>query len=169
MKGLTRNIIVSANVFGYAISSQHFTWALLLWWGAWIDPNDPNGFKSETAAGTVELDHVDFTYPAREDQQVCHQMTLQVPHGTKIGLVGPSGSGKSTTIQLLERFYDPDAGSVKIDDKSLREVNYAWLHKVTSMVGQEPVLFSGRMQGEYVEHSRVQLPDGSGEISKGHT
>lgn len=60
-----------------------------------------------------------------------------------MALVGSSGSGKSTAIQLVERFYDPDSGTVMLDGVDLRQLNVRWLRQQIGLVGQEPVLFSG--------------------------
>ena len=58
-----------------------------------------------------------------------------------MALVGSSGCGKSTCVQLLQRFYDPDSGSVLIDGNNLRDLNVGWLRDNVGVVGQEPVLF----------------------------
>lgn len=60
-----------------------------------------------------------------------------------MALVGASGSGKSTAIQLTERFYDPDTGTVSLDGVDLKDLNVSWLRQQIGLVGQEPVLFSG--------------------------
>lgn len=60
-----------------------------------------------------------------------------------MALCGASGSGKSTAIQLIERFYDPDSGSVQLDGVDLRELNVRWLREQIGLVSQEPVLFGG--------------------------
>lgn len=60
-----------------------------------------------------------------------------------VALVGPSGCGKSTVLQLLQRMYDPDAGSVLASGKDLREINVRHLRDHIAVVGQEPVLFAG--------------------------
>ena len=75
--------------------------------------------------------------------QVCNGYNLEIQAGTTVALVGASGSGKSTAIQLVERFYDPDSGSVKLDGVDLRQLNVKWLRQQIGLVGQEPVLFSG--------------------------
>ena len=61
--------------------------------------------------------------------------------GKTVALVGSSGCGKSTCVQLLQRFYDPDSGSVLIDGNNLRDLNVGWLRDNVGVVGQEPVLF----------------------------
>jgi ATP-binding cassette subfamily B (MDR/TAP) protein 1 len=75
---------------------------------------------------------------------VCHQgYSLVVEAGQTVALCGASGSGKSTAIQLVERFYDPDQGSVTLDGVDLRKLNVRWLRQQIGLVSQEPVLFSG--------------------------
>ena len=59
-----------------------------------------------------------------------------------VALVGESGSGKSTVIALLERFYDPDSGSIFLDDIDLQTLNVSWLRQQVGLVSQEPVLFN---------------------------
>ena len=86
--------------------------------------------------GALALSQVQFTYPSRPDLQVMNGYELDVKAGMTVGLVGQSGSGKSTAIQLVERFYDPDGGAVKLDGTSLTDVNYKDLHRVEGFVGQ---------------------------------
>jgi ATP-binding cassette, subfamily B (MDR/TAP), member 1 len=58
-------------------------------------------------------------------------ISLNIPAGAKVALVGPSGSGKSSIIQLLQRFYDPEEGQVSLDGTDLKEINVFWLrHQV---------------------------------------
>lgn len=68
-------------------------------------------------------------------------MNLSVHSGETLALVGPSGHGKSTTIQLIERFYDPDSGSIELDGTDLKDLNLRFLRGQLGLVGQEPVLF----------------------------
>lgn len=67
---------------------------------------------------------------------------MHIPKGKKVALVGESGCGKSTTIQLVERFYDPNQGTVKIDGLDVREMTLEYLRENIGYVGQEPVLFA---------------------------
>ena len=67
--------------------------------------------------------------------------SLQLEAGKTYALVGPSGCGKSTVIQLLQRFYDPNAGEVLVGGKNIRTLNTKWLRKNIGVVSQEPVLF----------------------------
>lgn len=67
-------------------------------------------------------------------------------HGETIALVGSSGSGKSTCVQLLQRFYDVDSGSVRIDGNNINEYNLRWLRQHIGVVSQEPVLFNATIR-----------------------
>jgi ATP-binding cassette subfamily B (MDR/TAP) protein 1 len=77
--------------------------------------------------------------------------------GETAALVGASGSGKSTIISLIERFYDPLRGSVKLDDVDIRELNIKWLRSQIGLVSQEPTLFSTTIRGN-VAHGLVNTP-----------
>ena len=108
-----------------------------------IDYSQDGGLELPKVAGALSFVKVKFAYPSRPDQQVCNGYSLEVPAGKTVALVGASGSGKSTAIQLVERFYDPDSGVVKLDGVDLRQLNVRWLRQQIGLVGQEPVLFSG--------------------------
>jgi ATP-binding cassette, subfamily B (MDR/TAP), member 1 len=107
-----------------------------------IDAADPSGLRPATCEGSVELQNVTFCYPARPEAPVFVDFSLTVPAGKTVALVGESGSGKSTVIQLIERFYDPQAGSVLLDGVDLRQLNLKWLRSYVGLVSQEPVLFN---------------------------
>jgi ABC-type multidrug transport system fused ATPase/permease subunit len=72
---------------------------------------------------------------------------LKISAGEKVAFVGHSGAGKSTAIQLIQRFYDPEAGSVRIDGKNIKKFNLYWLRQQLGLVSQEPVLFTGTIAG----------------------
>jgi ATP-binding cassette subfamily B (MDR/TAP) protein 1 len=108
-----------------------------------IDFTSETGQKPSAIVGKIQFQDVTFAYPSRRDQVVCNGYNLTVEAGTTVALVGASGSGKSTAVSLVERFYDPDQGSVTLDGVDLRELNVRWLRQQIGLVGQEPVLFSG--------------------------
>ena len=85
---------------------------------------------------------MDFVYPTRPDVKVLKGLNLSVEAGKTLALVGPSGCGKSTVVSLIERFYDPEAGSVTLDGNSSRVLNLHWLRSQIGIVSQEPVLFN---------------------------
>ncbi|KAL2076892.1 hypothetical protein ACEWY4_027508 [Coilia grayii] len=90
-----------------------------------------------------ELQFLDckFTYPTRPDIQVLNGLRVSVRPGQTLAFVGSSGCGKSTSIQLLERFYDPDHGTVLVDGHDSTKVNVSFLRSKIGIVSQEPILF----------------------------
>uniref|UniRef100_H3H077 Uncharacterized protein n=1 Tax=Phytophthora ramorum TaxID=164328 RepID=H3H077_PHYRM len=125
-----------------------------------IDPtNDTQGKTLNTVSGSIDIDNVRFAYPSRPEVEVCRGYSLQIKAGETVALVGPSGSGKSTVISLLERFYDPLGGSVKIDGEDVRTLNVKWLRQQIGLVGQEPVLFATSIM-ENIRHGRPGASDG---------
>jgi ABC-type glutathione transport system ATPase component len=84
---------------------------------------------------------------------------MKIPSGTTIALYGSSGSGKSTSIQLIQRFYDPDQGVILLDGRDIRSINLKWLRSNISIVSQEPVLFFGTIE----DNIRFGKPDATDE------
>ncbi|EYC28974.1 hypothetical protein Y032_0007g3527 [Ancylostoma ceylanicum] len=101
------------------------------------------GGETPIIEGSVRVQKVEFSYPSRPDVKVAKNLNLIARNGQAVALVGASGCGKSTVIQLLERFYDPDSGNIKIDDNDLGLMCKVHLRKNIALVGQEPVLFRG--------------------------
>uniref|UniRef100_A0A8B9TT77 Bile salt export pump n=1 Tax=Anas platyrhynchos TaxID=8839 RepID=A0A8B9TT77_ANAPL len=91
--------------------------------------------------GSIEFLNCKFTYPSRPDIQVLKGLSVAVKPGQTLAFVGSSGCGKSTSVQLLERFYDPEKGSVLIDGHDTKKVNVQFLRSKIGVVSQEPVLF----------------------------
>ena len=94
-------------------------------------------------SGLLTVEEVSFNYPARPDVEVLKSVSLSVKPGQTLALVGPSGCGKSTVVQLIERFYDPSKGALKLESVDLRDLNTQWLRSQIGIVFQEPVLFDG--------------------------
>ncbi|XP_037602979.1 ATP-binding cassette sub-family B member 10, mitochondrial [Sebastes umbrosus] len=92
--------------------------------------------------GQLEFSDVSFAYPTRTEAPIFQNLSLLVPAGTIMAVVGPSGSGKSTLVSLLLRLYDSDAGVITIDGHDIRDLNPYWLRSHIGTVSQEPVLFS---------------------------
>ncbi|KAL1163168.1 hypothetical protein V6Z11_A07G251300 [Gossypium hirsutum] len=111
-----------------------------------IEPEDPDGYKPEKITGHVELRDIDFAYPARPDIMIFKGFSLKIEAGKSTALVGQSGSGKSTIIGLIERFYDPLEGAVKIDGRDIRSYHLRSLRKHIALVSQEPTLFAGTIR-----------------------
>ncbi|XP_040990027.1 ABC transporter B family member 11-like isoform X2 [Juglans microcarpa x Juglans regia] len=111
-----------------------------------IDAYNTEGLQLDDICGDIELRDVHFSYPARPGEQIFSGFSLSIPSGTTSALVGQSGSGKSTVINLIERFYDPQAGEVLIDKINLREFQLKWIRKKIGLVSQEPVLFTSSIK-----------------------
>jgi ATP-binding cassette, subfamily B, bacterial len=94
--------------------------------------------------GQVEL--VDVTFGYRPDAPVIRRMTLTVPPGETLGIVGPTGSGKSTLLRLLTRLYDPSDGSVRLDGVDLRELCTRDLRLAVGLVSQDAYVFRGTIR-----------------------
>ncbi|KAK1166106.1 bile salt export pump-like isoform X3 [Acipenser oxyrinchus oxyrinchus] len=106
-----------------------------------ISINNSQGEKWDSFRGEIDFISCKFTYPTRPDIQVLKGLSVSVKPGQTLAFVGSSGCGKSTSIQLLERFYDPDEGKVLIDRHLSKNVNVPFLRSKIGIVSQEPVLF----------------------------
>lgn len=111
-----------------------------------IDAYDTKGKTLDDVRGDIEFREVDFSYPARPDEQIFSGFSLSISSGTTNALVGQSGSGKSTVISLIERFYDPVAGEVMIDGINIKEFQLKWIRGKIGLVSQEPVLFASTIK-----------------------
>ncbi len=106
-----------------------------------IDSLSSSGEQPKELTGNIEFENVNFKYPARPEAKILDGISFEIPTGYTVALVGDSGCGKSTCLQLLQRFYDPESGSVKLDGRSLKDLNIDWLRKQIGVVNQEPILF----------------------------
>jgi ATP-binding cassette, subfamily B, bacterial len=104
----------------------------------------PDGSDPGYAQGRVELDGVTFGYDPQ--RSVLHEITLMVEPGKTLALVGPTGAGKSTVVALVARFYDPQAGQVRIDGQDVRRIRLDALRRNISMVLQDVFLFNGSVR-----------------------
>ncbi|XP_054914982.1 bile salt export pump [Poeciliopsis prolifica] len=99
------------------------------------------GEKWDNFQGNLDFIECKFTYPTRPDIQVLNGLNVSVKPGQTLAFVGSSGCGKSTSVQLLERFYDPDDGKLLIDGHESTRVNVPFLRSKIGIVSQEPILF----------------------------
>lgn len=107
-----------------------------------MEPEQDNGkLNVERAKGDVELHNVTFTYPTK-DQPALKNISLKIPAGKTVALVGRSGSGKSTIANLLTRFYDIQEGEILIDGHEIREYTLASLRDQVAVVSQSVHLFN---------------------------
>ena len=106
------------------------------------EPADaPDAADRKAVDGEVELSHVSFGYTP--DRQIIKDLSLRVPKGALVAIVGPTGAGKTTIINLLMRFYDVDSGEIRLDGCPVRGLTRRSLRLNYSMVLQDTWLFSG--------------------------
>lgn len=103
--------------------------------------------KNVKVKGHVTFEHVDFAFPDDLDSPILSDIDLDVPAGTKLGILGETGSGKSTLVSLIARFYDTTRGRVLIDGKDVREWPLETVRNQVSIVAQETFLFSDTIAG----------------------
>jgi ATP-binding cassette subfamily B (MDR/TAP) protein 1 len=104
--------------------------------------DDPSSEKVGDILGKIEFKNVTFRYPTRPEQKVLDDFSATFEEGKTTAIVGASGSGKSTIIQLIERFYDPEAGEITFDTRNIKSLHLRELRRKIGYVGQEPVLFN---------------------------
>jgi ATP-binding cassette, subfamily B, bacterial len=112
----------------------------------------PDAVTLEGARGEVRFDHVGFAY--RNRVNVLRDITLDIPAGSRVAVVGPTGAGKTTLANLLVRFYDPQQGRILIDGVDVRRLKLDSLRSQISLVLQEPLLFSGSVSSN-IEYGRL--------------
>jgi len=119
-------------------------------------------FKS--LGGEVQFDKVSFSYPTRKDAAVLKSLSFCIENGQRVGIVGETGSGKSTIIQLIERFYDPDSGSITFGGVDISRIEPKVLRTKISLVSQEPLLFATSL-GDNVRYGNKDASDAEIEIA----
>ncbi len=100
------------------------------------------GLEPAECKGEIKLENVEMYYPARPNRRILNGMSLSVPPGSIVALVGPSGGGKSSVISLVQNLYEQSSGKVMLDDVEVHEYSPRWLSQNISIVQQEPTLFA---------------------------
>ncbi len=106
----------------------------------------PDAVPLVAPRGALELDAVSFSYPTRPDVRVLSAISIDAAPGETVALVGRSGAGKSTIAALVQRFWDPSDGAIRIDGHDLRTLELESLRAAIATVAQDPVLFSGSIR-----------------------
>ena len=106
--------------------------------------------------GEVTFDHVGFGY--QPERPIIHDFSAHVEPGQKIAIVGPTGAGKTTMVKLLMRFYDVDRGSIRLNDRDIRDFNRRDLRDAFGMVLQDTWLFKGTIM-ENIRYGRLDATD----------
>jgi ATP-binding cassette subfamily B protein len=122
------------------------------------DPVSPRALPAAAGGSSVAFEQVSFSYPSRPQTLALRDVTLQVRPGETVALVGPSGAGKTTLFQLLLRFYDVRAGTVRLDGVPVRELELAELRRRIGIVPQDSTVFSTSAM-ENIRYGRPQASD----------
>lgn len=121
-----------------------------------VRPENSPAFTELT--DSVEIKHVDFSY--LEGKPILKDVSILAPKGKMTAVVGPTGSGKTTIMNLLNRFYDVDSGSIEFDGRDIRDYELDSLRSHVGIVLQDSVLFSGTIR----DNIRFGVPDASQEM-----
>lgn len=107
-----------------------------------IDLINGSTIPFDQLSGEIRFENVTFSYPSRPDQIILRNFNLTLKPGQTVALVGASGSGKSTVASLLERFYEPNDGSITLDGQPISALSPYWLRaEVIGFIEQQPILF----------------------------
>ena len=106
----------------------------------------PDNAVMEVADGSIDFENVSFRYSAAAQHRALKEVTLHIPAGATVGILGGTGSSKSTLVQLIPRLYDVYEGSVKVGGVDVRDYNLEVLRDNVAMVLQKNVLFSGTIK-----------------------
>jgi len=96
--------------------------------------------------GQISFDHVDFSYPSRDEFAVLKNVTIRIEPGQEVALVGPSGAGKSTLVSLLLKFYEPTGGTILFDGRDSRSFPISSIRRQMAIVMQDVFLFGGTIR-----------------------
>jgi len=159
--GLTAVVMGAVNagsVFGFvpdasqASAAAHSVFELIDYK---IDSDD--GAAVTAIEGQLALNSVSFSYPS--SGPVLKQLSLDIPAGSFVAIVGQSGCGKSTVFQLLERFYKPDSGTITLDGVDISTLNTASYRSHLAIVSQEPILYSGTIRSNIALGATTAVTD----------
>ena len=111
-----------------------------------VELTSPPQAETEVADGSVDFDHVSFKYSASAEEYALEDVTLHIPAGQTVGILGGTGSSKTTLVQLIPRLYDATEGTVFVGGKDVRSYDLDALRSAVGIVLQKNVLFSGTVR-----------------------
>ncbi|MET0518078.1 MAG: ABC transporter transmembrane domain-containing protein [Burkholderiaceae bacterium] len=159
---LVSSVAVLAEVYGDVLRAAGATerlMELLATQSPVREPATPLALPAHSGGSTVSLQGIEFNYPSRPLQRALDQFSLDIGAGETVALVGPSGAGKSTVLQLLLRFYDPQAGQILLNGVATDQLALHDLRAAIGLVPQDSVIFSTSA----LENIRYGRPDASDE------
>lgn len=127
------------------------------------DPAQPDLLPTPVK-GALSFEGVQFHYPSRPQVSALDGIDLHIAPGETVALVGPSGAGKSTIIQMVQRFYDPQEGAVRLDGMDLRDLDRSAFRKHIALVPQDPVIFADTAR-ENIRFGRPTATDAEVEVA----
>ncbi len=105
-----------------------------------------NGLPADPADGSIDFDHVSFKYSAESSEWILKDITLHIPSGSTVGILGGTGSGKTSLVSLIPRLYEADQGTVSVGGKPVASYTMERLRESVSMVLQKNTLFTGTIR-----------------------
>ena len=129
-----------------------------------VKENATEKLDKNAAIGNIEFDHVMFKYDGN-DKPTINDFSAKIKAGSKVAIVGPTGAGKTTMVNLLMRFYEINAGDIKIDNVSTKDLTRENIHSLFTMVLQDTWLFEGSVK-ENIKYNQDITDDRVKEVSK---
>lgn len=124
-----------------------------------VDEKDAKDLNLQEVKGSIEFKNVNFNYlPQYPERKALNNLSINIPAGKKVALVGPSGGGKSTTMNMILRFYDADSGSILLDGVDIKQLKIKSLRSAISMVSQEVQLFDDTIK-ENIRYCKQNATD----------
>jgi ABC-type multidrug transport system fused ATPase/permease subunit len=111
-----------------------------------VDGRPQTNLKAGRFAGNIQFEKVHFSYPTRPDMEILKGVSLEIPSGAKVAIVGQSGAGKSTIMQLLLQFHLLNEGTIKIDGQNIYDYELESYRHNFALVPQEVILFGGTIR-----------------------
>jgi len=119
--------------------------------------NTPKSKPLEWKGGDIEFQNVDFSYPSNPTRPILKGLSMKIPQGKKVAIVGSSGSGKSTIYRLLYRFYGQNNGKILIDGQDVQDLTLESIREKISVVPQDTVLFNDTL-GYNIHYGNLSAP-----------